>query len=48
MEFRKQLSKEVKAHRDKGRIAYLSCRTVVVKKKENFAKYIDITRQMLH
>ena len=44
MEFRKQLSKEVKAHHDKGRIAYLSCRTVVIKKRGNFAKYIDITR----
>ena len=32
MELRKQLRKEVKAHGDKGRGAYLSYRTVVVKK----------------
>ena len=38
MELRKQLWKEVKAHRDKGRVAYLSYRTVVVKKGGNFAK----------
>ena len=38
MELRKKLWKEVKAHRDKGRVAYLSYRTVVVKKGGNFAK----------
>ena len=38
MELRKQLWKEVKAHRDKGRVAYLSHITVVVKKGGNFAK----------
>ena len=38
MKLRKQLWKEVKAHRDKGRVTYLSYRTVVVKKGENFAK----------
>ena len=38
MELRKQFWKEVKAHRDKVRVAYLSCRTVVVKKGGNFAK----------
>ena len=31
MELRKQLWKEVKAHRDKGRVAYLSYRTVAAK-----------------
>ena len=34
----KQLWKEVKAHRDKGRVAYLSYRAALVKKGENFAK----------
>ena len=38
MELRKQLWKEVKAHRDKGSVVYLSYRTVVVKKGGNFAK----------
>ena len=38
MELRKQLRKEVEAHRDKGRVACLSYRTVVVKKGVNFAK----------
>ena len=38
MELRKQLWKEVKAHCDKGRVAYLSHKTVVVKKGRNFAK----------
>ena len=41
MELRKQfrqLWKEVKARRDKGRVAYLSYRTAVVKKGGNFAK----------
>ena len=38
MELRKQLWKEVKAHRDKGRVSYLSHITVVVKKGGNFAK----------
>ena len=38
MELRKPLRKEVKAHRNKGRVAYLSYRTVVVKKVGNFAK----------
>ena len=38
MELRKQLRKEVEAHRDKGRVACLSSRTVVVKKGVNFAK----------
>ena len=38
MELRKQLWKEVKAYRDKGRVAYLSYGTVVVKKEGNFAK----------
>ena len=31
MELRKQLWKEVKAHRDKGRVAYLNYRTVAAK-----------------
>ena len=31
VELRKQLWKEVKAHRDKGRVAYLSYRTVAAK-----------------
>ena len=35
---RKQLWKEVKSPRDKGRVACLSYRTVVVKKGGNFAK----------
>ena len=38
IELRKQLWKEVKAHRDKGRVVYLSYRTVVVKKGGKFAK----------
>ena len=38
MELRKQLWKEVKAHRDKSRVAHLSYRTVVVKKVGNFSK----------
>ena len=38
MELRKQLWKEIKAYRDKGRVVYLSYRTVVVKKGGNFAK----------
>ena len=38
MELRKELWYEVKAHHDKGRVAYLSCRTVVVKKGGNFPK----------
>ena len=38
MELRKQLGKEVKAHRDKGRVTYLSYKTVAVKKGGNFAK----------
>ena len=38
MEQCKQLWKEVKAHRDKGRVAYISYRTVVVKKGGNFGK----------
>ena len=38
MELRKELWKEVTAHRDKGRVAYLSCRTAVVKKGGNFPK----------
>ena len=42
MELRKQLWKEVKAYRDKCRVAYLSYRTIVVKKGGTFAKKIDI------
>ena len=38
IELRKQLWKDVKAHRDKGKISYLSYRTVVVKKGGNFEK----------
>ena len=38
MELREQLWKEVTAHHDKGRVAYLSYRTVVVKKGGDFAK----------
>ena len=38
MELRKQLWREVKARGYKGRVAYLSYRTVVVKKGENFGK----------
>ena len=38
MELRKQFWKEVKAHRDKGRVACLSFRILVVKKGGNFAK----------
>ena len=38
MELRKHLWKEVKADRDKGRVPYLSFRTVVVKKEGNFTK----------
>ena len=38
MELRQKLWKEVKAHRDKGRVAYLSYRTVLVKKGGNFEK----------
>ena len=38
MKLRKQSWKEVKAHRGKGRVAYLSYRTVVAKKGGNFAK----------
>ena len=38
MELRKQLWKEVKAHLDKGRLVYLSYRTVVVKKGGDFPK----------
>ena len=41
-ELRKQLWKEVKAHLDKNRVVYLSYRTVVVNKGENFAKHFDI------
>ena len=37
MELHKQLQKEAKAHREKGRVAYLSYRNVVVK-KGNFAE----------
>ena len=38
MELGKQSWKEVKAHRDKGRVLYPSYRTVVFKKRGNFAK----------
>ena len=38
VELSKQLRKEVKAHRDKGRVASLSCITVIVKKGGNFSK----------
>ena len=38
MELRKQLWKEVKARHYKGRVAYLSYRTVVVQKGGNFGK----------
>ena len=38
MDLLKELWKEVKANRDKGREAYLSYRTFVVKKGRNFAK----------
>ena len=38
MELRKQLWKEVKTYRDKGRVPYLSYRTVIVKKGGNFTK----------
>ena len=38
MQLRKQQLKEVKVHRDKGRVAYLSYGIVVVKKDENFSK----------
>ena len=38
MELRQKLWKEVKAHRDKGRVAYLSYITVLVKKGGNFEK----------
>ena len=43
MELRKHLGKEIKAHRDKGRVTYLIHKTVVIKKGGNFAKEIDIT-----
>ena len=38
MKMRKQLWNEVKAHCDKGRVAYLSYRTVVVKTGREFCK----------
>ena len=38
MELGKQSWKVVKAHRDKGRVPYPSYRTVVFKKRGNFAK----------
>ena len=38
MGLHKQLWIEVKAHRDKARVAYLSYRAVVVQKGGNFAK----------
>ena len=38
MELRKQLWKEVKTYRDKGRVPYLSYRIVIVKKGGNFTK----------
>ena len=38
MELGKQSWKEVKAHRDKGRVLYPSYRTVVFKKRGDFAK----------
>ena len=38
MELRKQLWKEVKAHRDRGRVAYHGYGTVAVKKGGKFAK----------
>ena len=38
MELRKQLWKEVKTYRDKGRVPYLSYRTVIVTKGGNFTK----------
>ena len=38
MDFLKQFWKEVKAHRDKGKVVYVTYRTVVVKKVGNFEK----------
>ena len=38
MKLREELWEEVTAHCGKGRVAYLSSRTVVVIKGENFAK----------
>ena len=39
---RKELQKDVKAHPDKGKISYLSYRTVVVKKGGNFENKLEI------
>ena len=36
MELHKQFWKEVRAHCDKGRVAYLIYKTVIVKKRGNF------------
>ena len=43
MELGKQLQKEIKSHRDKGRVAYFSQGIAVVKKGGNFVKLTDIT-----
>ena len=38
MDLLKQFWKEVKAHRDKGKVVYVTYRTVVVRKERNFEK----------